>query len=207
MQSPPVNAAPARGLRPELLRREVRAATGRSPSHVSTIPRPPGGYERLLGFRRVGAAGHRRQSTITRAVRCPLRRHYAPYRATSTDAITLSSAGGQRDARRPLAWRVTGIPRRTGGSGSLISSHGPSRKRTNPGRARQPLSARNRRYPTARWSRAAAMLGRPSAADTVQVTNLVGPMNALSEVITCACGGVRMNCRSAVSSFQTDRVQ
>ena len=51
------------------------------------------------------------------------------------------------------------------------------------------------------------MLGRPSAAEAVQVTNLVGPMNGLSEVITCTCGGVRMNCRSAVSSFQTDKVQ
>jgi hypothetical protein len=51
------------------------------------------------------------------------------------------------------------------------------------------------------------MLGRPSAAETVQVTNFVGPMNGLSEVITWACGEVRMNCRSAVSSVQTDRVQ
>ena len=32
------------------------------------------------------------------------------------------------------------------------------------------------------------MLGRPSAAETVQVTNFVGPMNGLSEVITCTCG-------------------
>jgi len=35
------------------------------------------------------------------------------------------------------------------------------------------------------------MLGRPSAAEAVQVTNFVGPMNGLSEVITCTCGGVR----------------
>jgi len=51
------------------------------------------------------------------------------------------------------------------------------------------------------------MLGRPSAAEAVQVTNLVGPMNGLSEVITCTCGGVPMNCRSAVSSVEIDRVQ
>lgn len=64
-----------------------------------------------------------------------------------------------------------------------------------------------RRYPAARCSRAAAMLGRPSAAETVQMTNFVGPMNGLREVIACTCGGAHMNCRSAVSSFQTDRVQ
>ena len=51
------------------------------------------------------------------------------------------------------------------------------------------------------------MLGRPSAAEIVQVTNFVGPMYGLSEVITCTCGGVRMNSRSAVLSFQTNKVQ
>ncbi len=51
------------------------------------------------------------------------------------------------------------------------------------------------------------MLGRPSAAEIVQVTNFVGPMYGLSEVITWTCGRVRMNCRSAVLSLQTDRVQ
>ena len=51
------------------------------------------------------------------------------------------------------------------------------------------------------------MLGRPSAAEIVQVTNFVGPMYGLSEVITWTCGGVRMNSRSAVLSFQTDKVQ
>jgi len=75
------------------------------------------------------------------------------------------------------------------------------------GIASRPVSANNGRYPAARCSRAAAMVGRPSAAETVQVTNFVGPMNGLSEVITWTCGEVRMNCRSAVSSFQTDRVQ
>src|SRR5215470_14958288 len=63
------------------------------------------------------------------------------------------------------------------------------------------------RYPAARCSSAAAMLGRPSAAETVQVTNFVGPMTGLSEVITPTCGAVRMNSRSAASSFQTDSVQ
>ena len=51
------------------------------------------------------------------------------------------------------------------------------------------------------------MLGRPSAAEIVQVTNFVGPMYGLSEVISCTCGAVRMNRRSAVLSVQTDRVQ
>jgi len=34
------------------------------------------------------------------------------------------------------------------------------------------------------------MLGRPSAAEAVQVTNFVGPMYGLSEVITRTCGEV-----------------
>ncbi len=68
-------------------------------------------------------------------------------------------------------------------------------------------SAGGRRYPEARWSRAPATLGRPSAAEIVQVTNFVGPMCGLSEVISWTCGGVRMNSRSAVLSVQTDRVQ
>jgi hypothetical protein len=51
------------------------------------------------------------------------------------------------------------------------------------------------------------MLGRLSAAEIVQVTNLVGPMTGLSEVMIWTWGGVRMNCRSAVASVQTDRVQ
>ena len=51
------------------------------------------------------------------------------------------------------------------------------------------------------------MLGWPSAAEIVQVTNFVRPMSGLSEVISWTCGGVRMNSRSAASSFQTDRVQ
>jgi hypothetical protein len=51
------------------------------------------------------------------------------------------------------------------------------------------------------------MLGRPSAAEIFHVTNFVGPMNGLREVMIWTCGGVRMNSRSAWSSFQTDRVQ
>ena len=51
------------------------------------------------------------------------------------------------------------------------------------------------------------MLGRPSAAEIVQVTNFVGPMSGLSEVISWTCGEVRMNSRRAALSFQTDRVQ
>jgi hypothetical protein len=38
------------------------------------------------------------------------------------------------------------------------------------------------------------------------VTNFVGPMNGSREVMIWTCGGVRMNSRSARSSFQTDRV-
>ena len=51
------------------------------------------------------------------------------------------------------------------------------------------------------------MLGRPSAAEIVQVTNFVGPMYGLSEVISWTCGEVRMNSLSAVLSVRIDRVQ
>jgi hypothetical protein len=51
------------------------------------------------------------------------------------------------------------------------------------------------------------MVGRPSAAEIFQVTNFVGPMSGLSEVMSWTCGGVRMNSRSALSSYQTERVQ
>ena len=80
-----------------------------------------------------------------------------------------------------------------------------ARRRTAAGGACQPGSAKDTRYPEASWSRAPAMLGRPSAPEIVQVTNFVGPMCGLSEVISWTCGGVRMNCRSAALSFQTEQ--
>jgi len=51
------------------------------------------------------------------------------------------------------------------------------------------------------------MSGRSSAAEILHVTNFVGPMSGLSELMICTCGAVRMNSRSARSSFQTERVQ
>ena len=103
------------------------------------------------------------------------------------------------------AWHATSVARRTGVPGSAISSRAlPTNGALQAGAARmdRPRTGATRR-PGAQ--RAAAMLGRPSAAETVQVTNLVGPMNGLSEVITWTCGAVRMNARSAASSFQTEQ--
>ena len=51
------------------------------------------------------------------------------------------------------------------------------------------------------------MLGRPSAAEIVQVTNFVGPMSGLSEVISRTCGGVRMNSRREAATMATTATQ
>ena len=51
------------------------------------------------------------------------------------------------------------------------------------------------------------MSGRPSAAEIVHVANFAGPSKGRKEVISPACGGVRMNSRRAASFRQTGRVQ
>ncbi len=48
------------------------------------------------------------------------------------------------------------------------------------------------------------MLGRPSAPEIVQVTNFVGPMYGLSEVISWTCGGVRMGLAAQAGGAEVD---
>ena len=73
-----------------------------------------------------------------------------------------------------MTWHAAGVARRSGGSASLTAAVV---------RKEQAALADCRRgpgYPEARCSRASATLGRPSAAEIVQVTNFVGPMSGLS---------------------------
>jgi hypothetical protein len=53
-------------------------------------------------------------------------------------------------------------------------------------------------YPEASRSTAPVMLGRPSAAEIVHVTNFVDPMKGLSELISRTCGGVTAGCTRSV---------
>ncbi len=51
------------------------------------------------------------------------------------------------------------------------------------------------------------MSGRPSAGEIFHVANFAGAIKGRSEVISPACGGVRMNSRRAASFRQAGRVQ